>query len=62
MECPTFLLLGELLLQTEYMEFLCTCVCLSSGHVTVQLLCSNKGQDLGPEGVAGQWSARHSSY
>ena len=30
MECPTFLLLGELLLQTEYMEFLCSCVCLSS--------------------------------
>ena len=37
MECPTFLLLGELLLQTEYMEFLCSCVCLSSGFVAATL-------------------------
>ena len=34
MECPTFLLLGELLLQTEYMEFLRIGVCLSSGHIS----------------------------
>ena len=38
MECPTFLLLGELLLQTEYVEFLCSCVRLSLGHVAAALL------------------------
>ena len=57
MECPTFLLLGELLLQTEYMEFLCSC-----GQDTSLLLCSNWGLDIGPEGVAAQWSVQHSSY